>query len=101
MNFILAMHTIFHAIEVLHFLINRVLICYMLLVLLQIRFLLRWQKNLGYENVGYTEKDIRNHLNKEYQLALGLGDARAILDNFMQMQDENPNNTCYSISWCF
>ncbi|KAH9670104.1 protein FAR-RED IMPAIRED RESPONSE 1 [Citrus sinensis] len=49
------------------------------------------RKNGGYENIGYTEKDIRNHLDKERRLALELGDARAMLNHFMQMQEENPN----------
>ncbi|XP_052287370.1 protein FAR-RED IMPAIRED RESPONSE 1-like [Citrus sinensis] len=49
------------------------------------------RKNGGYENIGYTEKDIRNHLDKERRLALELGDARAMLNHFTQMQEENPN----------
>ena len=44
-----------------------------------------------YENIGYTEKDIRNHLDKERRVALELGDARAMLNHFTQMQEENPN----------
>ncbi|KAK9198736.1 hypothetical protein WN944_013922 [Citrus x changshan-huyou] len=49
------------------------------------------RKNGGYENIGYTEKDIRNHLDKERRLALELSDARAMLNHFTQMQEENPN----------
>ncbi|KAH9778160.1 protein FAR-RED IMPAIRED RESPONSE 1 [Citrus sinensis] len=49
------------------------------------------RKNGGYENIGYTEKDIRNYLDKERRLALELGDARAMLNHFTQMQEQNPN----------
>lgn len=33
----------------------------------------------GYENIGCLNKDIRNHLDKEYRLALELEDANAML----------------------
>ncbi|GAY65014.1 hypothetical protein CUMW_238000, partial [Citrus unshiu] len=49
------------------------------------------RKNGGYKNIRYTDKDIRNHLDKERRLALKLGDARAMLNHFTQMQEENPN----------
>ncbi|KAK9288913.1 hypothetical protein L1049_017383 [Liquidambar formosana] len=45
----------------------------------------------GYQNVGFLQKDIRNHLDKERRLALESGDAKAMLEHFMLMQEENPN----------
>ncbi|XP_045812262.1 protein FAR-RED IMPAIRED RESPONSE 1-like [Trifolium pratense] len=44
----------------------------------------------GYENIGCLEKDIRNHLDKGRRLALESGDANAMLECFMHMQEENP-----------
>ncbi|KAI5353688.1 hypothetical protein L3X38_006582 [Prunus dulcis] len=45
----------------------------------------------GYEKIGFLEKDIRNHLDKERRLALESGDAKAMLELFTRMQEENPN----------
>ncbi|OMP08529.1 Zinc finger, PMZ-type [Corchorus olitorius] len=45
----------------------------------------------GYENIGCLEKDIRNHLDKERRLALESGDANAMLEFFMHMQEKDPN----------
>ncbi|OMO69242.1 hypothetical protein CCACVL1_19590 [Corchorus capsularis] len=45
----------------------------------------------GYENIGCLEKDIRNHLDKERCLALESGDANAMLEFFMHMQEKDPN----------
>ncbi|KAI5339418.1 hypothetical protein L3X38_018690 [Prunus dulcis] len=45
----------------------------------------------GYETIGFLEKDIRNHLDKERRLALESGDAKAMLELFTRMQEENPN----------
>jgi hypothetical protein len=44
----------------------------------------------GYEKVGCLEKDIRNHLDKDRRLNLESGDANAMLECFMLMQEENP-----------
>ncbi|XP_039686869.1 protein FAR-RED IMPAIRED RESPONSE 1-like [Medicago truncatula] len=44
----------------------------------------------GYENIGCLEKDVRNHLDKGRRLALESGDANAMLDCFMLMQEESP-----------
>ncbi|XP_058732801.1 protein FAR-RED IMPAIRED RESPONSE 1-like [Vicia villosa] len=44
----------------------------------------------GYEKVGCLEKDVRNHLDKERRLNLESGDANAMLECFMLMQEENP-----------
>ncbi|KAK1550107.1 hypothetical protein Q3G72_013813 [Acer saccharum] len=49
------------------------------------------KKHGGYENIGFLEKDIRNHLDKERRLTLASGDAKAMLEHFMHMQEENPN----------
>ncbi|XP_022764331.1 protein FAR-RED IMPAIRED RESPONSE 1-like, partial [Durio zibethinus] len=45
----------------------------------------------GYENIGCLEKDFRNQLDKECRLALESGDANAMLEFFVHMQEENPN----------
>ena len=45
----------------------------------------------GHQNVGCLEKDIRNHIDKERRLTLEEGDAKAMLEYFMHMQEENPN----------
>lgn len=45
----------------------------------------------GYENIGFTEKDLRNHFDKERRLELAAGDASAMLNLFIHMQEENPN----------
>ncbi|GKV25485.1 hypothetical protein SLEP1_g34922 [Rubroshorea leprosula] len=45
----------------------------------------------GYENIGCLERDIRNQLDKEHRLALEAGDAKAMLEYFIYMQEENPN----------
>jgi hypothetical protein len=44
----------------------------------------------GYENIGCLEKDVRNHLDKSRRLSLESGDANAMLECFMTMQEENP-----------
>ncbi|GAU46502.1 hypothetical protein TSUD_285840 [Trifolium subterraneum] len=44
----------------------------------------------GYENIASLEKDIRNHLDKTHRLSLESGDANAMLDCFVAMQEENP-----------
>ncbi|KAK2420433.1 FRS (FAR1 Related Sequences) transcription factor family [Trifolium repens] len=44
----------------------------------------------GYENIGCLEKDIRNHLDKGRRLALESGDANAMFECFLHMQEENP-----------
>lgn len=44
----------------------------------------------GYENICRLEKNIRNHLDKNCRLAIELGDANAILQYFMLIQEENP-----------
>ncbi|PNY02183.1 protein far-red impaired response 1-like [Trifolium pratense] len=44
----------------------------------------------GYENIGCLEKDVRNHLDKSRRLSLESGDANAMLECFMAMQEENP-----------
>ncbi|KAK3206678.1 hypothetical protein Dsin_020724 [Dipteronia sinensis] len=49
------------------------------------------KKHGGYENIGFLEKDIRNHLDKKRRLTLASGDAKAMLEHFMHMQEENPN----------
>ncbi|XP_058763604.1 protein FAR-RED IMPAIRED RESPONSE 1-like [Vicia villosa] len=43
----------------------------------------------GYEKVGCLEKDIRNHVDKDRRLYLESGDANAMLECFMLMQEEN------------
>ncbi|OMO80508.1 hypothetical protein COLO4_24061 [Corchorus olitorius] len=45
----------------------------------------------GYENIGCLEKDIRNHLDKERRLAIESGDANAMLEFFMHMQEKDSN----------
>ncbi|XP_030478250.1 protein FAR1-RELATED SEQUENCE 4-like [Cannabis sativa] len=47
--------------------------------------------NNRYENIGCLEKDIRNHLDKEKHLALAFGDANAMQELFMHMQEEDSN----------
>ncbi|XP_060969889.1 protein FAR-RED IMPAIRED RESPONSE 1-like [Cannabis sativa] len=49
------------------------------------------KSNNGYENIGCLEKDIRNHLDKEKRLALASGDASAMQELFMHMQEEDSN----------
>jgi hypothetical protein len=43
----------------------------------------------GYEKVGCLEKDVRNYLDKDRRLNLESGDANAMLEYFMRMQEEN------------
>ncbi|KAL5821714.1 hypothetical protein ACOSQ3_023596 [Xanthoceras sorbifolium] len=49
------------------------------------------KQNCGFKNVRCLEKDIRNHLDKERRLALTSTDAKAMLEHFMHMQEENKN----------
>ncbi|XP_010269883.1 PREDICTED: protein FAR-RED IMPAIRED RESPONSE 1-like [Nelumbo nucifera] len=45
----------------------------------------------GYQSVDCPEEDIRNQMDREGRLAIESEDARAMLDHFMHMQEENPN----------
>ncbi|KAK9206151.1 hypothetical protein WN943_016424 [Citrus x changshan-huyou] len=45
----------------------------------------------GHENLTFLEKDCRNHLHKVRRLRLGDGDASAVLDYFLKMQNGNSN----------
>ncbi|XP_024164605.1 protein FAR-RED IMPAIRED RESPONSE 1-like [Rosa chinensis] len=45
----------------------------------------------GYQNIGFLQKDMRNFLDKKRRLELESGDAKAMLEHFTSMQEENPN----------
>ncbi|KAK3212542.1 hypothetical protein Dsin_017248 [Dipteronia sinensis] len=60
--------------------------------------MLQWQKkNCGYENIGFLEKDVRNHLDKEKHLALASGVAKAMLEHFMHMKEKKKPNFFYVV----
>ena len=48
------------------------------------------KQHRGYEHIGCLEKDVRNHLDKKRRLSLGEEDAKAMLEHFIQMQEETP-----------